>query len=260
MLAIALSFPVASGTLVVTTQTTSGVVICADKRVSHPGGQFADDQVKIIRLSSKAALTFSGLEAVGAHGELKFTETIKAYVVADPIDDNGAYWTKLSTAVEAAYARHLKSGGIVPLNPQRAPDGSIFEATVLFLSPPDKVTVISLNGFLEDLRALKISIEHPPMRRIQVQGSTEVGLELDRGNNPAFDDIRHNKLFIAVWKHPPGFPTTTQEEAIQFSKLLIQITNERHHMIKNERSTVSRNYDCAEIGRNGFLWLRQNAK
>ena len=89
---------------------------------------------------------------------------------------------------------------------------------------------------------------------VSAEGRTE------RGKNAAFDRTRSNPSVKQFLNGTKTEENTTAQEAVDYSKVVIQSTSRLYHLLNSGPSTVSENYDCALVGSGGFSWLKQNAK
>src|SRR5258706_3660528 len=250
-------------TLIVIVQTDQGIAVCADKRVYNKVSGAQDTETKLFRVAPNAGFAFTGsrelLNSFNLKPMFSVTDTLLSFSKSEPFKDTKNYWSKLESVVGAAYDNYLRHAGMPWTDIKLSNDGLMFTASFVYVAANGQPTVMLLNGTKTPFGPITASAVPYNLESPRVDGQTETMVAILTSKDSRFDDLRTNPVFKNVWRLTGTSPPVL-EDAVAFSKLMIQATSQRHHLVASEPALVSENYDCALVGKNGFSWLKQNAK
>jgi hypothetical protein len=235
--------------------------MCADRREYNAVRGATDNQTKLFKVSPTAMFALSGNRGILRRGDLgklyDVPDVVSAYFKRHSDKTVEQNWEGLKRELGNSYVEHLAGGGPA-WNPAPTFDGWLYLITFIFNNPDKSVQTKRMGAKLSNSM---ISITDANAAVGTMLGQTDVIAELQSGNNPAFNELRDNSLLKAFFTGAKNGSNTSLEDAIEFAKILVQATSRRYLELKpNGIALVSENYDCAVVGRNGFVWLRQNAK
>jgi hypothetical protein len=259
----------AQGTLVITVPTKEGLLVCADKREFNKVRGATDNDVKVFKLSSRAGFALSGVSGILSRSNLSPIFDIKKITTDYFVDkDANKIWMYLDDFrynLKNEYLKYLSKGGPAIEEGGKPPDYTITVLQFFYLDASNRINVEQIEfrykkdepSFINTNRNDKTKLCNIVPR---IDGQIEVTKQILDENDRRFDDIRAEPEIDLMLFSRINVDTVTIKDAEIFVARLIQVTNQRHHLISSTPSMVSLNYDCALLNpSNGFKWVTNNA-
>lgn len=241
-------------TLILGVPNQEGLLIVSDKLGHNTVTGYSDDIDKVVQLTTNAAFAISGT-AIYAWEKYSGTNVLykdrlsswdlaKNYFVTNPVEKfNVEYFAECMSEQLSNYFAYTK------LNPMasEAP-GCQF---IVFRTNPSKKceTFIALLLFKQSSSGIRISTSHQEAVQTSSDpaltlsfGSAELPLELWRGHDPRFDDVRNIPIISKFLPAPPPIKKVTLSEAQVFARTLMAEASSKTQLI-NPDSKIGTNLD-----------------
>src|ERR1035438_9464259 len=251
---------ISHGSLLVAVPTSSGLVVCTDKREWNRIGGASDTETKIYPIDSKAAFTITGSVAVLDPSSLLPIFSVKELATkclkAETKRPLAERIHNLPKVLNAAYKKFEKANKGKLEQSSGAIDDVITSITVWYASG-DRVHVSQIQ--LHNNGGWEFSYKDPSEefhRKFYIEGQTEFIVAAIRNSDPRFKAFKTDPDIQTVWtsNDPSKVPHSL---AIRFARKIILATNESHHLVSVTPTMVSAEPDCSLMNpSSGFEWLK----
>ena len=252
------------GSLAVFVPTTSGLVVCTDKREWNSIRGASDTEIKIYNINSKAAFTVTGTVAILDPTTLQPLFSVKDLVIKHLKDETKQRFVdkiqSLPKLLNDSYVSfRLREGKDLAPSPGRT-DDVIYSVTAWYASE-NRVNVAQVqlhsSGHEPSGVVSYQDVTEQFSRMVNVDGQTDFILAAIRNSDPRFASFKADPEIRTVWTSED--PTTVSPVlGVRFGRKVIRATNEFHHLVSESTPTmVSAESDCSLMNpSHGFEWLK----
>lgn len=252
-LAIAVATP-CQATLVVGVPNREGMLIVSDKLGHDTLAGYTDDFEKVVRLSPSAAVAVTGSAVFSwekpsgtnilQKDHLSAWDLAKSYFSTNLVEKfNGQHFANCMGEQLSNYFTRVK----LKFDPADGP-GCQF---IIFRTSPSKEcqTFVALLLFSQTESGMSISTSCQEavqavddQAQILAFGNAELPLELTRGHDPRFDDIRNNPILSKFVSDPPRIKKVKLADAQIFARKLMAEASTRTKLL-NPSGVIGTNID-----------------